>query len=127
MGRRAHAAPCGGEARGGDGIPGAGHRVCLRRRGRLLAAHTAGRTFQRALDGRILEKLPSHKLLKGPWERRCRWHLSRLRVMPDSPCERWARAERVVPLAPDELVAQDRLLAAALRRPGGPHVASYNI
>ncbi len=95
--------------------------------GRLLAAHTAGRTFQRALDGRILEKLPSHKLLKGPWERRCHWHLSRLRVMPDSPCERGARAERVVPLAPDELVAQDRLLATALRRPGGPHVASYNI
>lgn len=54
-------------------------------------------------------------------------YLSRLRVMPDSPYDRWARAERAVALAPDELLAQDRLLAEALRRPGGPHVASYDI
>jgi hypothetical protein len=41
--------------------------------GRLQTAFVAGRTYQRALDGRVLEKRPPAGPSGGPWDRPRRW------------------------------------------------------
>ena len=54
-------------------------------------------------------------------------YLSLLQVMPGGAYRRWAEGEGVTPLTVEELGGQYRALAAALRKPGGPRVAAYDI